>query len=124
MEIKALIADSSSKVRKNITNSLREIGVRDVVEAADGNQAVKLLETGKYNMVFAEYNTQIGQGEELVTAFRRTDKKLPVIVTAPQSKKTADLKKEFPTASNYLTTPFTTDQLRKTVAQYVPTIAG
>ncbi|MEX2315941.1 MAG: response regulator [Pirellulales bacterium] len=124
MEIKALIADSSSKVRKNITNSLHEIGVRDVVEATDGNQAIKLLETGKYNMVFAEWNTQVGQGEELVTAFRRVDKKLPVIVTAPESKKTTDLKKEFPTASNYLTMPFTTEQLRKTVAQYVPTIAG
>ena len=33
MEIKALVTDSSSKVRKNIIRSLQEIGVRDILEA-------------------------------------------------------------------------------------------
>ena len=56
--------------------------------------------------------------------FRRTDAKLPVIVTAPQSKQIDELKKTYPTASNYLSMPFTTEQLRKTVAQYLPAIAG
>ena len=124
MEIKALVTDSSSKARKNIIRSLKEIGVRDVVEATDGNQAVKLLETGKFDICFAEWNTQIGQGEELVKSFRRTNAKMPVIVTAPQSKQIDELKKTYPTASNYLTMPFTTEQLQKTVAQCVPSIAG
>jgi len=124
MEIKALVADSSSKTRKNITRSLNEIGVRNVVEATDGNQAIELLETGNFDVVFAEWNTQSGKMEELVKAARKINAKLPVIVTAPQSKQMAELKKSCPTASNYLTVPFTTDQLRKTVAQYVPSIAG
>jgi two-component system, chemotaxis family, chemotaxis protein CheY len=124
MEIKALVADSSSKVRKNITNSLKEIGVRNVVEATDGNQAIELLQTGKYDVVFAEWNTQFGAGEELTKEIRKTHAKMPIIVTAPQSKKIDELKKTCPSASNYLTTPFTTDQLRKTVGQYVPSIAG
>ena len=113
-----------ARSRKNIIRSLKEIGVRDVVEATDGNQAVKLLETGKFDIVFAEWNTQIGQGEELVKSFRRTNAKMPVIVTAPQSKQIDELKKTYPTASNYLTMPFTTEQLQKTVAQCVPSIAG
>ena len=124
MEIKALVTDSSSKSRKNITRSLKEIGVRNVVEANDGNHAVELLQSGKFDIVFAEWNTQIGQGEELVKSLRRMDAKMPVIVTAPQSKQIADLKKNYPTASNYLTLPFTTEQLQKTVAQCVPSIAG
>ena len=124
MEIKALVADSSSKVRKNITRSLHEIGVRNVVEATDGNQAIELMETGKYDVVFAEWNTQFGAGEELVTAVRKMDGKLPIIVTAPHTKTIAELKKSCPSASNYLTTPFTTEQLRKTVCEYVPSIAG
>jgi len=124
MEIKALVTDSSSKARKNITRSLKEIGVRNVVEATDGQQAVKLLESGKFDICFAEWNTQFGQGEELVKSFRRTDAKMPIIVTAPQSKQIDELKKTYPTASNYLTMPFTTEQLRKTVAQCVPSIAG
>ena len=124
MEIKALVTDSSSKVRKDITRSLNEIGVRNVVEATDGNQALELLETGKFDVVFAEWSTQIGEGEELVQAVRKLDGKLPIIVTAPQGKKIAELKEFCPNASYYLTVPFSTEQLRKTVGQYVPSIAG
>jgi two-component system, chemotaxis family, chemotaxis protein CheY len=124
MEIKALVTDSSSEARKNITRSLKEIGVRNVVEATDGKQAVKLLETGKFDICFAEWNTQLGQGEELVKSFRRTNAKMPIIVTAPKSKQIDELKKTYPNASNYLTMPFTTEQLQKTVAQCVPSIAG
>jgi two-component system chemotaxis response regulator CheY len=124
MEIKALVTDSSSKVRKNITRSLHEIGVRNIAEAIDGNQAIELMGTGKYDVIFAEWNTQFGEGQELVTAVRKMDGKLPIIVTAPQSKKIDELKKSCPSASNYLMTPFTTEQLRKTVGQYVPSIAG
>jgi two-component system chemotaxis response regulator CheY len=124
MEIKALVTDSSSKVRKNIIRSLKEIGVRDIVEASNGNEAIKLMEKRKFDVVFAEWSTQIGQGEELVKSLRRTDAKLPVIVTAPLSKQIDELKKTYPTASNYLSMPFTTEQLQKTIAQCVPSIAG
>ena len=124
MEIKALVADSSAKARKNIIRSLKEIGVRKVAEAADGDEAMQLLEMGTYDVIIAEWNTQIDGGEELVTAFRKLNAKIPVIVTAPPSKNSADLQKSCPNASNYLTLPFTTEQLRKTVSEYVPSIAG
>ena len=124
MEFKALVTDSSSKVQKNITRSLNEIGVRNVVEATDGNQAIELLETGDFGVVFAEWNTQFGECQVLVEAVRKMNGNLPIIATAPQSKKIAELKKACPSATNYLTTPFTTDQLRRTVSEYVPSIAG
>jgi two-component system, chemotaxis family, chemotaxis protein CheY len=123
MEIKALVANSSNKERKNITRSLKEIGVVEVVEATDGNQAMELLQTGTFDVFFAEYNTKMNKGEELVKTVRTINGKLPIIVTAPQSKKIDELKKIVPNASNYITTPFTTDQLRTTVKQYVPSLA-
>jgi two-component system chemotaxis response regulator CheY len=124
MEIKALVTDSNSKVRQNISRSLKEIGIRNIAEATDGRQAIEMLEKGKYDVVFAEWNTKTAKGEELVSTLRRIDAKMPIIVTAPQSKKLAELKQSCPTASDYLTTPFTTDQLKKTVCQCVPSIAG
>jgi CheY-like chemotaxis protein len=123
MEIKALVANSSNKERKNITRSLKEIGVASVVEVTDGNQAMELLQTGKFDVFFAEYKTTMNNGEELVKSVRTINGKLPIIVTAPQSKKMDELKKVCPNASNYITTPFTTDQLRTTVKQYVPSLA-
>ena len=124
MKITALVADSSAKARKNIIRSLKEIGVRNVAEASDGDEAMQLLEMGNYDLVIAEWNTLIGGGEELITAFRKLNSNLPIIVTAPPSKSPADLQKSCPNASNYLTLPFTTEQLRKTVSEYVPSIAG
>ncbi len=124
MEIKALVADSSTKVRKNITRSLKEIGVQNVVEATDTDQAIELFEAGTYDVVFAEWNTDIGAGEELLKSFRKLNAKVPIIMTAPQSKKMTELQKNCPSASSYLMVPFTTEQLRKTVSEYVPSIAG
>jgi two-component system chemotaxis response regulator CheY len=124
MEIKALVADSSTKVRKNIMRSLQEIGVRKVVEAIDGDQAVELLEQDTFDVIFAEFSNQSGTGDQLVNTLRELDETVPIIVTAPQSKKIADLKKACPNASNFLTTPYTTEQLRKTVADYVPALAS
>ena len=124
MEIKALIADSSAMVRKNIARSLNEIGVRNVVEAIDSNQAIELVEKNTFDVVFAEWNTQIGAGEKLVQSFRKQDANVPIIVTAPHTKKLTDLQQNCPSASTYLQMPFTTEQLRKTVSEYVPSIAG
>lgn len=124
MEIKALVTDSNSKVRKNVTRSLKELGIKNVTEATDGCQAIEMLQKGKYDIVFAEYNTKTAQGDELVSSIRRTDAKMPIIVMAPQSKQMTELKQTCPTASSYLTTPFTTEQLKKSVAQCVPSIAG
>jgi two-component system chemotaxis response regulator CheY len=124
MDIKALVTDSSSEARKNITRSLKQIGVRKIVEAATGDEAVKLMEKGTFDIVFAECNTQIGKGEELVKSFRRNDAELPVIVMAPKSKQIDELKKTYPNASNFLTMPFTVEQLQKTIDQCVPSIAG
>jgi CheY-like chemotaxis protein len=123
MEIKALVANSSSKDRQNITRSLKEIGVNTVVEATDEKQAMELLQKGKYDFIFAEYKTQTGQWNEFVKAARKNDGKTPIIVTAPQSKKTEELKKACPNASKYLTMPFTKEQLQKTVSEYTPSVA-
>lgn len=123
MEIKALVTNSSNEARKNITRSLKAIGVCNVVEATDGKQALKLLESGKFDVCFAECASQIGPNDELIKSLRRTNANLPIIVTGPQSKQIDELKKMHPGASSYLTTPFTPEQLKKTVTDCVPSIA-
>ncbi|MCC7085715.1 MAG: response regulator [Pirellulales bacterium] len=124
MEIKALVANSSNEARKNITRSLNEIGVNGIAEANDRKQAVELLQKGQFDVVFADYNSQGNEAEELGKAVRKLNHHTPIIVTAPQTKKVEELKKACPTASTYLTMPFTTEQLRKTMRECIPTVAG
>lgn len=123
METKALVVDSSSKVRKNITRALYEIAVRGD-EANDANEAMQLIQKGQYDIVFAECNTRTTGGESFVDAVRKLNKRMPIIVTAPQSKQITEVQKQCPSASAYLTTPFTTEQLREKVTEYVPGLAS
>lgn len=124
MSSKALVANTSSKERKNITRMLKEIGVSQVVEATDSEQAIELLNKGGFDLAFAEWNAQTRTGCELVQALRTKYQTLPIIATAPQSQPLSEVKKQCPTATNYITMPFTTEQLMKTVGQYVPTLAS
>jgi two-component system chemotaxis response regulator CheY len=124
MSYKALVANSSSKERKNIARSLKEIGVSQIVEATDGDQAIELLDKGSFNLVFAEWNAQTGTGGELLKALRIKNQSMPIIATVPQSQSATDLKKTCPSATNFITMPFTTEQLKKTIGQYVPTLAS
>jgi CheY-like chemotaxis protein len=89
MEIKALVAESSNQVRKNLARSLKELGVQTVVEANSTEQAIEQFQKGTYDVIFTEWNTQVGAGEELLKTFRKMDANVPIIVTAPQSKKMA-----------------------------------
>lgn len=124
MEIKALVSDSNSQVRRNIARSLKELGVKDIAEADDASQAIEMCERGKFDIVFAEWNSRTAKGEELIGTLRNSNAGLPIIATVPQSKQLKDVKKSCPNASNYLVTPFTTDQFRKSVQECVPSLAG
>lgn len=124
MSYKALVANTSSKERKNITRMLKEIGVRQVVEANDGDQAIELLNKGGFDIAFAEWNCQTRNGCELVSALRTKNQTLPIIATAPQSQPMTEVKMQCPTATNYIAMPFTCEQLKKAIGQYVPTLAS
>jgi two-component SAPR family response regulator len=107
-----------------LARSLNEIGLRKVLEATDWCRAIELVEKHTFDVAFAEWNARIGAGEELVQSFRKLDPNLPIVVTAPHTKTYIDLQQNCPSASTYLMVPFTTEQLRKTVSEYVPSIAG
>ena len=123
MDIKVLVTNGSTQERKNITQSLREIGVRNIVEVNDGDGAVSAVRTDNIDIVFADFNTKAG-GQGIVGAIRKIDGNLPIIVTAPQAQKLNNVKKAAPNASNYLTTPFTTQQLQQAIADFVPSFVG
>jgi two-component system, chemotaxis family, chemotaxis protein CheY len=124
MELKALVTDSSADARRNITRLLKELGVKDVVEASDSTQAMKLFQTGTYDLVFAEWNSEVGAGEKLVKSIRKIDSRVPIIVTAPHTRNLPEVKKSCPSASTYIMLPFTPEQLKKTIGTFVPTLTG
>ena len=124
MNIKILVADTSSKVRKNLTSSLKEIGVQNVTEAADANTAINLMGQEQFDAVLADGKIETKSGKDLVEEIRHMDDNVPIIVTANQTELSPAFETEYPSASAYLTKPFTTQSLREKLQQLMPTIAG
>lgn len=53
-EIKVLICDDSILVRKKLTETLREMGITEIKEATNGNQAVELYKENNPDVVFMD----------------------------------------------------------------------
>ncbi len=124
MNVKVLVADTSSKVRENFTRSLKEIGVQNVMEAGDANTAINLLKQEQFNAVLADGKIQTETGKSLVEEIRHIDSNVPIILTANLEEFSPAFEMKHPSASAYLTKPFTTQSLREKLQQLVPAIAG
>ncbi len=53
-EIKVLICDDSILVRKKLSETLREMGITEIKEATNGNQAVELYKENNPDVVFMD----------------------------------------------------------------------
>ena len=124
MNIKILVADKSSKVRENFTRSLKEIGVQIVMEAGDANTAINLLKQEQFNAVLADGKIQTESGKVLVDEIRHMDNNVPIILTTNPAELSPAFEIKYPSASAYLTKPFTTQGLREKLQLFVPAIAG
>jgi len=124
MNVKVLVADTSSKVRENFTRSLKEIGVQNVMEAGDANTAINLLKQEQFNAVLADGKIQTETGKSLVEEIRHIDSNVPIILTANPADCSTEFELKRSSAYRYLTKPFTTKNLRDKLQQLVPAIAG
>ncbi len=124
MNIKVLVADTSSKVRENFTRSLKEIGVQNVMEAGDANTAINLLKQEQFNAVLADGKIQTESGKGLVEEIRHIDSNVPIIVTANLAECSTEFEPKNSSAYRCLTKPFTTQSLREKLQQLLPAIAG
>ncbi len=124
MNIKVLVADTSSKVRENFTRSLKEIGVQNIMEAGDANTAINLLKQEQFNAVLADGKIQTETGKSLVEEIRHIDSNVPIILTANPADCSTEFELKDSSTYRYLTKPFTTQRLRDKLQQLVPAIAG
>ena len=124
MNVKVLVADTSSKVRENFTRSLKEIGVQNVMEAGDAKSAINLLKQEQFNAVLADGKIQTESGKDLVEEIRHIDSNVPIILTANPADCSTEFELKHSSTYRYLTKPFTTQRLRDKLQQLVPAIAG
>ncbi len=113
-----LVADDSSTMRKIILRSLQAVGITDCTEAADGTEAVKLFEPGKFDMVLTDWNMPGKTGLEVVAEIREQDANVPIIMITTEAEKGRVVQAIQAGVSDYLVKPFTADTLREKLEKF------
>ncbi len=118
MNIRALVADDSRVVRAIIVDSLRDIGVSDIIEAADGREAVELVEQYDFNLIVLDWRMPRMSGLEVVETIRAMGSDVPILmVTAVGTEKEHVLDAIGVGVSDYLLKPFNTFVLQQKLSK-------
>lgn len=113
--IKILIVDDFSTMRRIIKNLLREIGFSNTDEAEDGNVALVKLRNSDFDFVVTDWNMPNMPGIDLLRNIRADAnlKKLPVLMVTAESKRENILEAAEAGVNGYIVKPFTAVTLKE-----------
>ena len=88
-DLKFLVVDDFSTMRRIVRNLLKELGFTNVEEAEDGNVALQKLRGGGFDFVVSDWNMPNMTGIELLKEVRADPalKHLPVLMVTAEAKK-------------------------------------
>ncbi|MDE3207382.1 MAG: chemotaxis response regulator CheY, partial [Pseudomonadota bacterium] len=107
--LRFLIVDDFSTMRRIIRNLLKELGFTNADEAEDGNAGLLKLQNGDFDFVISDWNMPNMTGLDLLKAIRSTAelKHLPVLMVTAEAKKENIIQAAQAGASGYTVKPFT-----------------
>ena len=108
-ELKFLVVDDFSTMRRIIRNILKEIGYANSDEAEDGQVALTKLKHGGFDFVVSDINMPNMNGFELLTSIRAEPalQHLPVLMVTAEARKEDIVTAAQAGASGYIVKPFT-----------------
>lgn len=118
MQPKTLVVDDSGIMRKIVSRALNAVGVTDIVEAPDGDQALTLFGQHNFQLVLTDWNMPGKTGVELVRDIRALGSQVPVMMITTEGEKTRVLEAIQAGATDYLVKPFENDALRLKLEKY------
>ena len=113
--IKILIVDDFSTMRRIIKNLLRDLGFTNTFEADDGSTALPMLKDGDYEFVVTDWNMPIMQGIDLLKEIRKDPalKHLPVLMVTAEAKRDQIVEAAQAGVNGYIVKPFTAGTLKE-----------
>lgn len=111
--MKFLVVDDFSTMRRIVKNLLKELGFTNVQEAEDGVDALGKLRGGDFDFVVSDWNMPNMTGIDLLRAIRAdaTLKHLPVLMVTAEAKRENIIEAAQAGASGYVVKPFTAGTL-------------
>lgn len=109
-----LVVDDQKMMRRIIVTMLAELGIKNVQEAADGNEALDCLKKFKADLILSDWNMEGMTGIEFLKAVRANPdfKTLPFIMVTGENKVENIVAAKQAGVSNYIVKPFAADMLK------------
>lgn len=126
MDLKFLVVDDSVTMRRIVTNSLKNLGYNNFVEASDGKEALtRLVSDNAINFIITDWNMPVFSGLELTKAIRSdpTFEKMPILMVTTRGVKDDIIEALQAKVSNYVVKPFTPQVLKEKIDQVLAMIS-
>lgn len=124
--MKILVVDDFSTMRRIIKNLLRDLGFTNTQEADDGNTALPMLQSGNFDFLVTDWNMPGMQGIDLLKAVRADErlKTMPVLMVTAESKREQIIEAAQAGVNGYIVKPFTAATLDEKLQKIFERIGG
>jgi two-component system, chemotaxis family, chemotaxis protein CheY len=114
-DLKFLVVDDFSTMRRIIKNLLNDLGYSNVSEADDGKTALPMLQAGGFDFLITDWNMPGMPGLDLIKAVRADAKlsKMPVLMLTAEAKREQIIEAAQAGVNGYVIKPFTAETLKE-----------
>jgi two-component system chemotaxis response regulator CheY len=113
--MKLLLVDDSATMRRIQRTQLGSMGINDVDEAGNGEEALGKLSSAAYDVVLLDWNMPVMDGLTCLQSIRANGayKSIRVIMCTSESEKAKVMEALKAGANNYIVKPFTPEALKE-----------
>jgi two-component system, chemotaxis family, chemotaxis protein CheY len=125
MTFKVLVVDDQLTMREVTKLALQEMGVRTIMDAENGQDALKKATTQPVDLIISDYNMPVMDGLALLRAVRGHPavRKLPFILVTGRGDNSLVVTAAQAGVNNYIVKPFTSEMLRQKIEAVVGKLA-
>ncbi len=124
--MKILIVDDFSTMRRIVKNLLRDLGFTNTSEADDGTTALPMLQNGNFDFLVTDWNMPGMSGLDLLKKVRADErlKNMPVLMVTAEAKREQIVAAAQAGVNGYVVKPFTAAVLKEKIDKIFERIEG
>lgn len=116
MALRVLVVDDSAFMRNMIKNILKETNVKEILEAADGNEAIKQFKENSPDLVFLDIMMPKKNGVETLKEIMTINKDATVVMCTSVGQEKVINEAIDAGARDFITKPFRADEIKNIIA--------
>lgn len=112
-DLKVLVVEDQSDARALLRNMLSELGVTQIFEARDGNEALRFMDSAFdfVNLIICDWNMPKMSGVELLRQMRTVDPNVPFLMVSGRSDMESVMEAKSSGVTGYIRKPYSPAQL-------------